>query len=221
MNLILPSIFAADLMNLKSECDVLYEEGFQVLHVDMMDGNFVPHIAFGPEQIKNIKKQVNMKLDVHMMVSAPEQHIASVLDTGAEMISVHYESTPHIRFVIDQIKQHGRKAGIVINPGTDTFLLKPFLNIIDYVLVMSINPGRPNQVFMEETIDRIRELKVMIGQRDIQIEVDGGVDESIASQCIEAGASLVVIGSYLFSNNKAHVKNLKSLEHRERKDERK
>ncbi|MEW4212241.1 ribulose-phosphate 3-epimerase [Priestia megaterium] len=212
MNQILPSLFAADLMNLKEECDGLYEEGFQILHVDMMDGNFVPHIAFGPEQIKSIKKQVKMKLDVHMMVSAPEHQIASVLETGAEMISVHYESTPHIRYVIDQIKQHGRKAGVVINPGTDPSLLKPLLNTIDYILIMSINPGRPNQTFITETIDRIREIKALIGSRDIQIEVDGGVDEHIASKCMEAGASMVVIGSYLFADNKAHLKALKNLE---------
>ncbi|KMY49739.1 ribulose-phosphate 3-epimerase [Peribacillus loiseleuriae] len=212
MKQILPSLFAADLMNLKEECDVLYEEGFQVLHVDMMDGNFVPHIAFGPEQIKNIKKQVKMKLDVHMMVSAPEHKIASVLETGVEMISVHYEATPHVRYVIDQIKQHGRKAGVVINPGTDTSLLKPLLNTIDYILIMSINPGRPNQAFIEETIDRIKEVKEMIGNRTIQIEVDGGIDEHIASKCIEAGASMIVIGSYLFADNKAHLKDLKMLE---------
>ncbi|MDK2919943.1 MAG: ribulose-phosphate 3-epimerase [Candidatus Petromonas sp.] len=212
MNQILPSVFAADLMNLKEECDFLYEKGFKVLHVDMMDGNFVPHIAFGSAQIKSIKKQVKMKLDVHMMVSALEQKISSVLETGAEMISVHYESTPHVRYVIDQIKQHGRKAGVVINPGTDTSLLKPLLNTIDYILIMSINPGRPGQSFIEETIDRIREVKAMVGDRDIQIEVDGGIDEQIAIRCIEAGASMIVIGSYLFTDNKAHLKNLKRLE---------
>jgi ribulose-phosphate 3-epimerase len=153
-----------------------------------------------------------MKLDVHMMVSALEQKISSVLETGAEMISVHYESTPHVRYVIDQIKQHGRKAGVVINPGTDTSLLKPLLNTIDYILIMSINPGRPGQSFIEETIDRIREVKAMVGDRDIQIEVDGGIDEQIAIRCIEAGASMIVIGSYLFTDNKAHLKNLKRLE---------
>jgi ribulose-phosphate 3-epimerase len=211
MNQILPSLFAADLMNLQEECDVLCEEGFQTLHVDMMDGNFVPHIAFGPEQIKSIKKQVKMKLDVHMMVSAPEHQIISVLETGAEMISIHYESTPHVRYVIDQIKQHGRKAGVVINPGTDTSLLKPLLNTIDYILIMSINPGRSNQAFIEDTIDRIKEVKAIIGNRDIQIEVDGGIDEHIARKCIEAGASMIVIGSYLFADNKAHLKDLKML----------
>lgn len=212
MSLILPSLFAADVMNLKKECDMLYEEGFQLLHVDMMDGNFVHHIAFGSEQIKNIKKQVNMKLDVHMMVAYPEHQIASVLETGAEMISVHYEATPQVRYVLDQIKQHGRKAGIVINPGTDTSLLKPFLNTVDYILIMSVNPGRPNQVFIGEAIERIREVKAMIGNRNIQIEVDGGIDDCTARKCIEAGASMIVVGSFLFAENKAHLKKLKMLE---------
>lgn len=209
---ILPSLFAADLMKLQEECDQLYEEGFEILHVDMMDGSFVPHIAFGAEQIKNIKKQTKMIFDVHLMVSNPEYQIQSVLDTGAEMISVHYESTPHVRYVLDQIKDNGRKAGVVINPGTDTSLLKPFLKLIDYILIMSINPGRPNQTFMKEVVGRIREVKAMIAGKDIQIQVDGGINEQTAEECIEAGASLIVIGSDLFRNNKANLKTLKMLE---------
>jgi len=220
MALILPSLFAADIMHLKRECDSLYEEGFEILHVDMMDGVFVPHIAFGFEQIRNIKNQTKMKFDVHMMVSEPEHHIEKVLETGAEMISVHVEASPHIRHVIDQIKQHGRKAGVVLNPGTSPVVLKPLLNVIDYILVMSINPGRPGQSFIADTIDKIREVKEMIGDREIQIEVDGGIEFDTARLCIDACASMIVVGSYLFADNKANLNKLKTLHNPSVKEDR-
>lgn len=209
---ILPSLFAADIMNLQQTCKDLETEGFKKLHVDMMDGQFVPHIAFGTEQIKQVKQAVNMELDVHLMVKNPEQKIAELIEMGAEMISVHIESTPHIHFVLEEIKKGGRKAGVVLNPGTDTSLIKPLLNTIDYVLLMSINPGRSNQKFIEETIDRIKEVNELIGSRNIEIEVDGSVNASTAKKCIDAGASIIVIGSYLFVDNQQNFSVLKQLE---------
>lgn len=212
---ILPSLFAADIMNLQQACKDLEAEGFKKLHVDMMDGQFVPHIAFGNEQIKHVKQAVNMELDVHLMVEEPEQKIAELIKIGVEMISVHLESTPHVRFVLEEIKKGGGKAGVVLNPGTDTSLIKPLLSKVDYVLLMSINPGRPNQKFIEETIDRIKEVKALIGSRNIEIEVDGSVNDSIAKKCIDAGASMIVIGSYLFADNQQNFTQLKKLEERE------
>ncbi|WP_152654548.1 ribulose-phosphate 3-epimerase [Oceanobacillus sp. CFH 90083] len=209
---ILPSLFAANIMNLQQTCKDLEAEGFKKLHVDMMDGQFVPHIAFGTEQIKHVKQAVNMELDVHLMVEEPEQKITELIEIGVEMISVHMESTPHIRFVLEEIKKSGRKAGVVLNPGTDTTLIKPLLNTVDYVLLMSINPGRPNQKFIEETIDRIKEVKELIGARNIDIEVDGSVNDTIAKKCIGTGASMIVIGSYLFADNQKNFTQLKRLE---------
>lgn len=198
---ILPSVFGADILRLKEEIDFLEKENTGILHVDMMDGNFVSNIAFGPNQIAAMKKASQMIFDVHMMVSSPKDHLDDVIATGAEMISVHYESTPHIHNMIQRIKKAGRKAGVVINPGTPETVIQYLLDDIDYVLVMTINPGTPGQTFIEKSLEKIRSLRSMIGGRPIQIEVDGGINETIAGQVKEAGAELIVVGGYLFSND--------------------
>lgn len=198
---ILPSVFGADILRLKEEIDFLEKENTGILHVDMMDGNFVSNIAFGPNQIAAMKKASQMIFDVHMMVSSPKDHLDDVIATGAEMISVHYESTPHIHNMIQWIKKAGRKAGVVINPGTPETVIQYLLDDIDYVLVMTINPGTPGQTFIEKSLEKIRSLRSMIGGRPIQIEVDGGINETIAGQVKEAGAELIVVGGYLFSND--------------------
>ena len=138
---ILPSIFGADIMSLDDEIKFLEEENTQILHVDMMDGNFVSNIAFGPNQIAAMKKESDMVFDVHMMVQNPKDHLDDVIATGAEMISVHYESTPHIHNMMQRIRKAGRKAGVVINPATPESVLEYLLDDIDYILVMTINPG--------------------------------------------------------------------------------
>lgn len=198
---ILPSVFGADILRLKEEIDFLEKENTGILHVDMMDGNFVSNIAFGPNQIAAMKKASQMIFDVHMMVSSPKDHLDDIIATGAEMISVHYESTPHIHNMIQRIKKAGRKAGVVINPGTPETVIQYLLDDIDYVLVMTINPGTPGQTFIEKSLEKIRSLRSMIGGRPIQIEVDGGINETIAGQVKEAGAELIVVGGYLFSND--------------------
>ena len=198
---ILPSVFGADILRLKEDIDFLEKENTGILHVDMMDGNFVSNIAFGPNQIAAMKKASQMIFDVHMMVSSPKDHLDDVIATGAEMISVHYESTPHIHNMIQRIKKAGRKAGVVINPGTPETVIQYLLDDIDYVLVMTINPGTPGQTFIEKSLEKIRSLRSMIGGLPIQIEVDGGINETIAGQVKEAGAELIVVGGYLFSND--------------------
>lgn len=203
MALILPSIFGADVLNLKNEIDFLEKENTQILHVDMMDGNYVSNIAFGPNQIAAMKKASNMIFDVHMMVANPKDHLDDVISTGAEMISVHYESTVHIHNMVQRIKKAGRKAGIVLNPGTPINVLEYLLDDIDYVLIMTINPGTPGQTFIEKSLEKIANLKEMIGDRPIQIEVDGGVNDVIAQKVKEAGADLIVVGGYLFKNDKS------------------
>ena len=198
---ILPSIFGADILYLKKEITFLENEDTNILHVDMMDGNFVSNIAFGPNQIAAMKKESKMTFDVHMMVDHPKEHLDDVIATGAEMISVHYETTPHIHNIIQRIKKAGRKAGVVLNPGTPESVLQYLLNDIDYVLIMTINPGTPGQTFIEKSLEKIKNLKEMIGERPIQIEVDGGINEEIAAQVAKAGAELIVVGGYLFNGN--------------------
>lgn len=198
---ILPSIFGADILHLKEELEFLENENTNILHVDMMDGNYVSNIAFGPNQIAAMKKASRMIFDVHMMVDHPKDHLDDVIATGAEMISIHYESTPHIHNMVQRIKKAGRKAGVVLNPGTPISVLEYLLDDIDYVLIMTINPGTPGQTFIEKSLEKIRNLKEMIGERPIQIEVDGGVNDSIAGKVKAAGAELIVVGGYLFGGN--------------------
>lgn len=200
---ILPSIFGADILSLEEEIKFLEDEKTNILHVDMMDGNFVSNIAFGPNQIVAMKKESKMIFDVHMMVANPKDHLDDVIATGAEMISVHYESTPHIHNMMQRIREAGRKAGVVINPATPESVLEYLLDDIDYILVMTINPGTPGQSFLEKSLEKVANVKKMIGKRDIQIEVDGGVNDVIAGQVAKAGADLIVVGGFLFSNDPA------------------
>jgi len=211
MALILPSIFGADILRLQEEIDFLEAENTEILHVDLMDGTYVSNIAFGPNQISAMKKASKMKFDVHMMLANPERHIDDVINTGAEMISVHYESTPHVHFILQKIKKAGRKAGVVINPGTPESLLEYLLDDIDYILIMTINPGQPGQTFIEKSLEKIKNTKKMIAGRNIQIEVDGGVNLEIAKRVQAAGADLIVVGGALFNDSpKASYQALKA-----------
>ena len=211
---ILPSIFGANILSLQDELRFLEEENTEILHVDLMDGTFVNNIAFGPNQISAMKKASKMTFDVHMMLANPERHIDDVINTGAEMISVHYESTPHVHFILQKIKKAGRKAGVVINPGTPESVLEYLLDDIDYILIMTINPGQPGQTFIEKSLEKIRKTREMITGRHIQIEVDGGVNLEIAKKVQEAGADLIVVGGALFNDNpKASYQALKSVMH--------
>lgn len=211
---ILPSIFGANILSLQDELRFLEEENTEILHVDLMDGTFVNNIAFGPNQISAMKKASKMTFDVHMMLANPERHIDDVINTGAEMISVHYESTPHVHFILQKIKKAGRKAGVVINPGTPESVLEYLLDDIDYILIMTINPGQPGQTFIEKSLEKIRKTREMIAGRHIQIEVDGGVNLEMARKVQEAGADLIVVGGALFNDNpKASYQALKSVMH--------
>jgi len=200
---ILPSIFGANILRLQDEIRFLEEENTEILHVDLMDGTYVSNIAFGPNQISAMKKASRMKFDVHMMLADPEKHIDAVIGTGAEMISVHYESTPHVHYILQKIRKAGRKAGVVINPGTPEGVLSYLLDDIDYILIMTINPGQPGQTFIEKSLEKIINTRKMIAQRNIQIEVDGGINLTLASKVKEAGADLIVVGGALFNEDPA------------------
>ncbi|EBS2672918.1 ribulose-phosphate 3-epimerase [Salmonella enterica subsp. enterica serovar Infantis] len=197
---ILPSVFGANILRLQEEIQFLETEKTEILHVDLMDGTYVSNIAFGPNQIAAMKKASSMTFDVHMMLANPERHIDDVIKTGAEMISVHYESTPHVHYIIQKIKKAGRKAGVVLNPGTPEHVIEYLLDDIDYVLIMTINPGQPGQTFIEKSLEKIRNTKKMVAGRNIQIEVDGGVNAEIAKKVKEAGAYLIVVGGALFND---------------------
>ncbi|HDR2891083.1 TPA: ribulose-phosphate 3-epimerase [Enterobacter asburiae] len=198
---ILPSIFGANLLRLQEEIQFLEAEKTEILHVDLMDGTYVSNIAFGPNQIAAMKKVSSMTFDVHMMLANPERHIDDVINTGAEMISVHYESTPHVHYILQKIKRAGRKAGVVLNPGTPESVIEYLLDDIDYILIMTINPGQPGQTFITKSLEKISNTKKLIAGRNIQIEVDGGVNTEIAKRVKEAGADLIVVGGALFNSD--------------------
>ncbi|WP_373818234.1 ribulose-phosphate 3-epimerase [Glaesserella sp.] len=203
---ILPSVFAADLMKLGEEIRFLEQQGFKTLHLDMMDGNLVQNIAFGPDHVNAIKQATTMAVDVHMMVNQPEKLIDKVIATGVEMISIHYEATIHHLNILQRIRAAGIKAGIVYNPSTPLESLKYLRDYVDYVLLMSINPGHWGQSFHPVTIERIRDARKIIGDYPIQIQIDGGVNADIAAQLKQEGVSLIVIGGYLFGKDQtAHI----------------
>ncbi|WP_246601354.1 ribulose-phosphate 3-epimerase [Enterococcus alishanensis] len=198
-NKIMPSIFGADIGNIQNDVKPLIELGIEILHVDMMDGSFVPNIAFGPTQVADLKKILPFQFDVHMMVENPEKFIPQLVDAGVEYISIHQEATAHLLRGIQLIKKLGAKAGVVLNPGTPIETINMVLDEIDYVLIMTVNPGLGGQALYAPIYKKIAALKEMIGDRPIDIQVDGGVNNENIKACAEAGANWFVVGSYMFS----------------------
>ena len=194
-----PSILSADFSILKEEIQKLEEADY--IHIDVMDGNFVPNLTFGPKLVKDIRKYTDKIFDVHLMVNNPENYIDSMADAGADIITIHYESCIHIDRVITRIKDKGLKAGLTLVPSTNENVLRYLLDKIDLILVMSVNPGFGGQKFLYSQLDKIRNIKKMIGNRNIEIEVDGGINEETYKQVIEAGADVLVAGSYVFNSN--------------------
>ncbi|EAC4171677.1 ribulose-phosphate 3-epimerase [Listeria monocytogenes] len=198
---IVPSVFGADIGRINEQLEVLEKNGIDLLHVDMMDGSFVPNIAFGPDQIKMMKKGTKLQFDVHMMVYEPDRYIPRLVEAGAHMITVHQEATTHLHRTIQLIKSYGVRAGVVLNPGTPPSTLEYVLDDIDCILLMTVNPGLGGQKFFQSSLEKIRKTKTYIGNRPIQIEVDGGVNAELAKECTLAGADLIVVGSYLFEGD--------------------
>lgn len=213
---IAPSILSADYANFESELKKLEATGAEYVHIDIMDGHFVPNISFGAGVVASMRPHSRLVFDCHLMVSNPEHHIEDFARAGADIISIHAEATPHIHGALQKIRAAGVKASVVINPGTPVEVVKNVLNLVDQVLVMTVNPGFGGQAFLPETMDKVCELVILreVNQLDFDIEVDGGIDDETIGIAKEAGANVFVAGSYVFKGDVAHqVQTLKEALH--------
>ena len=197
--IIAPSLLAADFSILKEEITKIENAGAEYLHLDVMDGNFVPNISFGPVVIKSLRAHSNLIFDVHLMIENPDKYVADFVDAGADIICVHVESTKHLNRTIQLIKSYKKKVGVALNPSTSLDTIKYDLDNIDMVLIMTVNPGFGGQKFIPQMLQKIKELRKIAPNIDIQ--VDGGINDEISKLVIEAGANVLVAGSYVFNGN--------------------
>lgn len=198
--LIAPSILSADFANLGRDIKALDEAGADWMHIDVMDGHFVPNISFGAAVMASVRDYSDKPFDVHLMISPVDLYIEDFAKAGANYISVHAEAGDHLHRTIQLIKSFGVKAGVVLNPATSTSVLENVIDDIDLILVMSVNPGFGGQKFIHSQLKKITEIRNMIGDKDIRLQVDGGVNEQTAKLCIEAGADVLVAGSAVFKD---------------------
>ena len=213
--MIAPSLLSANFTKLSDEIEMLNNSDADWLHLDIMDGVFVPNITFGFSIIKQIKKIVKKPLDVHLMIAEPERYIKKFKDAGADILTIHYEASIHLHRTLEEIRAFGIKAGVAINPHTNIELLKNVISISDLILIMSVNPGFGGQKFINETYEKIEETKKLINlkNKSCLIEVDGGVDISNAGKLYKSGADILVAGNAVFSakNPSEMIKEIRSL----------
>ena len=214
MPIIAPSILSADFARLGEEARAVEQAGADWLHVDVMDGHFVPNITIGPDVVKALRPHVSIPMDVHLMIAPADPYLDAFRDAGADLISIHPEAGPHLNRSLRHIRSIGAKAGVVFNPSTDPSVIQWMMDDVDHILVMSINPGFGGQSFMPSQLPKIAALRAMIDAsgRDITLEVDGGVNPQTAKLCLEAGATALVAGTAVFKGGpSAYAANITAL----------
>ncbi|MBA67005.1 MAG: ribulose-phosphate 3-epimerase [SAR202 cluster bacterium] len=198
-----PSILSADFSKLGEEVALATESGADMIHIDIMDGKFVPNITFGASMVSAIRRWTNLPLDIHMMVTEPEKQIPLFIDAGADIINVHIETCTHLHRIIQMIKSNNIRAGIALNPGTAITTLSEVIGELDQIVIMSVNPGFPGQNFIPKTLNKVSDLRNQINKDGLNtdIEIDGGINKSSIKAAVEAGANILVAGSAVYNSN--------------------
>ena len=211
--LIAPSILSADFARLGEEVEAIEAAGADWIHVDVMDGHFVPNITIGPDVVKALRRRANKPLDVHLMISPVDPYLEAFAAAGADHIILHVEAGPHIHRSLQAVRALGKKAGVTLNPGTSESAIEHVIDLVDLILVMSVNPGFGGQKFIPDAVEKIRRLRALAGARPIDIEVDGGITPETAAAVVAAGANVLVAGTAVFrgGNPEAYRANIAAL----------